>query len=284
MIQGLRLLMLFTWLSTLSRCLCSVKQANEPTLLHAVRSNKLTTIRDLVAKKADLNAQDQKGHTALMLLANNFLQQKKSFLEIAQTLIDAKADLHVRNIDGKNALIIATECWNTDMVQLLIKAMEQNHQERLGWIYDKWSIAPLELINVVLEPFMKSIEDEDNCGETALSIAIAHQDIVLIKILLQAIKKNKKNDFDALFSEHIAERDPRFHYIDHDNRPILTSLHHSLIRWVPFIHWRITIHDDGDQEFKQEYAYIINLFIKHGAKIEQDDSHADLVLHWVIPK
>ena len=72
----------------------------------------------LLAKGADVNAQNVFGRSALHEVAEDHMSR---FLETAQLLIVNGADVNLQALDGKTALSVAANIGTVDMVELLIK-------------------------------------------------------------------------------------------------------------------------------------------------------------------
>ena len=83
-------------------------------LLDLVRSN----------NHANVNEQDRKGNTVLMLAS------MRGYTEIARLLIEAGADLDLKNKKGKTALILAIECGCGEIATLLAQKLEQKTEEQ----------------------------------------------------------------------------------------------------------------------------------------------------------
>lgn len=64
------------------------------------------TIEILINAKADVNLQDDKGNTALMVLLKNKELNKTSIVKITKMLIDAGTNVNLQNKQGNTALII----------------------------------------------------------------------------------------------------------------------------------------------------------------------------------
>eukprot|EP00434_Breviolum_minutum_P032768 symbB.v1.2.028979.t1/scaffold2981.1/size65978/4 len=71
-------------------------------------------VKELINAKADLNLKDKNGDTALMWAA------KKGHREIVKELISAKADLNLKDKDGNTALILAAKKGHTGIVRELL--------------------------------------------------------------------------------------------------------------------------------------------------------------------
>jgi ankyrin repeat protein len=85
-------------------------------LVEATKSNEFEAAKMLIATGADVNVRDLDGRTALMMSAKN------DYTEIAQLLITAGADVNARDDDGETALMWATEDCYTEIIKLFIAA------------------------------------------------------------------------------------------------------------------------------------------------------------------
>ena len=86
--------------------------------LHAaIESGNAAGVRKALTAKANPNAKDEDGVTALMAAA------RRGSVEIVTLLLESKADVNAREAeDGGTALIYASWKGHTEVVQLLIKA------------------------------------------------------------------------------------------------------------------------------------------------------------------
>lgn len=84
-------------------------------LLEAAKTGDLPAVQMLIATGIDLNAQDQKGQTALMLAILN------GHLTVAKTLLYAHVNPNIVDHQGRSPLMIAATLHRTNMIQLLIK-------------------------------------------------------------------------------------------------------------------------------------------------------------------
>lgn len=88
-------------------------ERGESLLIVAVRENALKSIRLLAVNKEVLEAIDFKGNTPLMVAC------KLGFTDAVKCLIDAKADIDAQNVFGKTALMYAAFILNSEIVELL---------------------------------------------------------------------------------------------------------------------------------------------------------------------
>lgn len=82
-------------------------------LLKAAKFGLNSTLFNLVESGADINKQDNKGNTALILAVLN-----RSYDDV-KTILSAKPDINLRNTDGKTALDLAKEMDLVDITDLM---------------------------------------------------------------------------------------------------------------------------------------------------------------------
>jgi len=85
-----------------------------PPLIIASREGYIEIIKLLIGAKAEINAKDGIGNTALIEAAQN------GHIEIVKFLLDRKADFTVKNVNGTTAL--ASSSGHNDIKELLKKA------------------------------------------------------------------------------------------------------------------------------------------------------------------
>src|SRR6266404_4377663 len=83
-------------------------------LRKAAQDGDLQTVKDLLAKGADVNAKDNDGETALMIAAS------QSNPGILTELIEAGADINAQNNSGRTALMAAAFRANIEEIKLLL--------------------------------------------------------------------------------------------------------------------------------------------------------------------
>lgn len=92
-------------------------QNQDRSLIEAVRKNDIRKVAQLIKAKANLDAQNVSGETALILAA------EEGHTDIVKLLIDAGANLNLQDmIVGLTALIAAAQGRYTDIARLLINA------------------------------------------------------------------------------------------------------------------------------------------------------------------
>ena len=83
----------------------------------AIMSDKLEIVKQHIAAGADINMTDQMSGSTPLISAATFGK-----ISIVKALIDAKADLNIKNNDGAAALHVAAFFCQVEIVQLLIDA------------------------------------------------------------------------------------------------------------------------------------------------------------------
>lgn len=92
------------------------KENNRPMIAWAAQSGSVEVVEALINAKADVNAVDGIGQTALMRAVD--MDQ----INVVEILIKAKADVNVKTSDGKTALILAVSNDKPALVKALIDA------------------------------------------------------------------------------------------------------------------------------------------------------------------
>lgn len=110
--------LVLTWVFIFLLCLNSYAGDAED-LISATRKGDISTVKELLAKGADVNAKDNMfGRTALMWASEN------GHLELVQALLAKGADVNAKDNKGETALSLvkAKGKGHSDVAQLLIKA------------------------------------------------------------------------------------------------------------------------------------------------------------------
>lgn len=92
----------------------------DASLTIAAAKNDLNLIKMLIGARANINAQNRFGNTALMIAL------ERGFDSIVQALLEAQADVNIQNNEGKTALMIAAKKGNASYVDQLIAAGARN--------------------------------------------------------------------------------------------------------------------------------------------------------------
>ena len=116
--------------TALASCEANVRDIDGKTaLIAATESNNIQAVKLLLKSKADVNAKDENGETALFIASG----QNKN-LEIIKTLLKAKADVNAKHYeDGAIALFHAIGNDNPEVIKALLKAgAKVNTQTKSG--------------------------------------------------------------------------------------------------------------------------------------------------------
>lgn len=143
----------------------------------AVDKGHLSQVSKLLKKSADPDAFNREGYTPLMVAAQTHN------LELAQLLIDAGANLNIRNKYGETAVMLASYHGQTEMVkQLYIKGAEINHS---GWnpLLYAASGGHSDTIRLLLTGEADINSASDN-GSTALMMAVRGNHFDAVSLLL----------------------------------------------------------------------------------------------------
>ncbi|MEW6533447.1 MAG: ankyrin repeat domain-containing protein [Thermodesulfobacteriota bacterium] len=98
-------------------------------LIEAARRGNLESVKTLLGMGANVNAEDDRGMTALMAACG------QGHVEVAQLLIDGDADVNARDSAGETALMYAASRGLFEVVKLLVEngaALRQKGHERDG--------------------------------------------------------------------------------------------------------------------------------------------------------
>jgi ankyrin repeat protein len=109
----------FLILLTLSSGLIVAGQdpATDAALRKAAQDGEMQTVKDLLAKGANVNAKDEKGRTALLSIA-----PARDNPEMAKLLIEKGAEVNAKDNEGETALMIAASQSNPGILEALIEA------------------------------------------------------------------------------------------------------------------------------------------------------------------
>lgn len=103
----------------------------------AVLQGNLDVVKQHIEAGTDLNAKEPMGGSTPLISAITFNKP-----EIAQALIDAKADLSIKNNDGSTALHVAAFFCRVEIVQSLLNAKADKT------VKNNYGATPLETVNI----------------------------------------------------------------------------------------------------------------------------------------
>ena len=174
--------------------------AAQDNLNDASDAGDLSRVKALLAAKADVNATDPDGTTALFLAAQN------GHLEVVQALLAAKADVNAKTANGATALFIASAYGHLEVVRALLAANADVTVKRAGDGGTALFIAAQEGRLEVVKALLAAKADVDAkgiYGATPLIQAAGLGHLEVVRALLAAnADANAKpaNGFTALMS------------------------------------------------------------------------------------
>ncbi|WP_430408661.1 ankyrin repeat domain-containing protein [Kordia sp.] len=113
----------------------------------AVLGNNLEVVKQHIKAGTDINTKDAMTGSTPLITAVSFGKK-----EIAKALIDAKADLSIKNNDGSTALHSAAFFCETELVQMLIDAgADQTVKNNFGATAKESVMGPFEAIKPIYE-------------------------------------------------------------------------------------------------------------------------------------
>ena len=158
---------------------------NEEEFLFWASYGHMAKVEDYVYnKKVRINVQDNEGNTVLMRIASLKAITKEN-MQVAEFLIDMKADLNIVNNDRHTALVLAINNNNTNIAELLVESgakldiADRNGYTALMWAIEKENIEMVKLlINKRANIYLKTKD-----GRTASSIAKDKGNKIIIRML-----------------------------------------------------------------------------------------------------
>ena len=179
-------------------------QAPAPTLLESARLGDLTTVRDLLSRRAPVDAADRRGLTPLMWAAAS------GNAEVVRLLLDSGAAVDRRARDGSTALMLASANGFIDIVRALVLmgadvtaarggvkarqlAVERGHAD-VAMLLDQAEALGRRLLQAANEGHDMAVRQvlamgapvnmPDERGATALMIAARNGDLGMLQALL----------------------------------------------------------------------------------------------------
>jgi ankyrin repeat protein len=151
-------------------------------LHEAAEQGDLSRVNALIAAKANPNAKDSDGNTALMLASD------KGHTDVVRALLAAKADVNAKNGGESTALIRASINGHTAVVQALLAAKaDVNAKGSTGDTALTWasSFGHTEVVQALIAA-KADVNAKDMQGETALMGASSHGYATVVQALLAA--------------------------------------------------------------------------------------------------
>src|SRR4029077_14053736 len=142
------------------------KEAMEAILRNQASAGTLTraTLQFCLAAKANIDAQDERGETALMRAIQH------EHLSIVKLLLDAHANVTIQNKKNKTALYLAASTNNIAILQLLLNADDINakHNESNCWLMPAVISERKEVLALLLKHYDR-VDEQNWEGKTALT-------------------------------------------------------------------------------------------------------------------
>ena len=151
-------------------------------LIHAAMIGDINVMKFLIDAGADVNRNDCKGNTALLISS----QQDRS--DIVKLLINSGADVNIPDKTGKTALMMASEQGNDNMIVVLLKSgadVNTVDSDDATALSIAISTDRRRCIEVLVDAGA-SVNIRNDRGETPLMFAARNGDISLIRLLLKS--------------------------------------------------------------------------------------------------
>lgn len=148
--------------------------------------NLINFVKLIICYSKNINVQDLNGFTPLMYACEN------GNIELANELINRKAEINIKNKEEKIALFIAIENNNLELVNLLLNNKSMVNIQTASIKYTPLMKAVEKGNEEVVKLLLKhqaNVNEQNIHGKTALIIAVEKNNINLVKLLLD----NKAN-------------------------------------------------------------------------------------------
>ena len=217
----------------------------------------IESIKNYIESGYDLNTQDNIGHyTALIYAAKN------NKIKITKLLLNAGADLNLKDFDGHTALTRAAQNNNIGIVKLLLNSgVDFNEKDNNGNTALIWAISNnnIEIVKLLLNAGI-DFNNQNDDGNTALLIAATGDNYEIIKLLLDfgadidkqsvggytpliaaACNDNKKN-IELLLDYHADEfildkyNNTFFYYLNSENQEYFLKEYPNKV-YNAILHW-----------------------------------------------
>jgi ankyrin repeat protein/superfamily I DNA/RNA helicase len=163
------------------------KKISHEQFLTAVGSNKISKVKGYLKKGANVNSiYKETSATALMYAS------QKGNTKIVELLIENKANLDLKSIEGATALIFASQKGNTEIVELLLNSganpnLQNKNEGATALIYASKN-GQTEMAKLLIEN-KANLDLQNNDGSTALMIASQNGHSEIVELLIE----NKAN-------------------------------------------------------------------------------------------
>ena len=172
---------------------------NNASLLQiAAKAGHEVVVRLLLEAKADVEAKDNYGQTALYCAAQDGHE------EVVRLLLEAKADIEAKNNDGWTALHWAVWDGHKEVVRLLLEAKaDVEAKDNDGWtaLHKAAWHGHEDVVRLLLEA-KADVEAKDNEGQTALYRAAWHGRKEVLRLLFKAKADVEAKDNDGWTALH----------------------------------------------------------------------------------
>ena len=169
------------------------KDTHESALEYAVRNGNEDIVRVLLSARADVNAKDEFGQTALMMLGDSVTS------ELVWQLINAGAKVNARDKDGETPLINAAEVNNVEALKALIEAGAKVNAANSDGETPLMKAAESGLVHNVHALIMAGadVNARNKEGKTALMLADGDNQRAVIRLLkahgaIEFVEKEKQ--------------------------------------------------------------------------------------------
>jgi uncharacterized protein len=151
--------------------------------LEAAKAGNVYIVRDLIARGVNVNIQNGKKDTALILAASN------GYTEIVDLILKANADVNIQNNNGDTALTLAAYYGHKKAVELLLKADAnvyiQTNKENTALTLAA-SEGYTEIADLLLQVDRGIVDIQNENGDSALIMASTHGHIKVVELLIKA--------------------------------------------------------------------------------------------------
>lgn len=150
-------------------------------LFLAVKKGYVDIVRLLLEKGANIEAKDWWESTPLSHAA--FCGQKHS----AKVLVENGADIEARDDEGSTPLVVAAHTGNTEVAEWLISRAKLGTRDKRGCTLLMRAVEGQKraIVELVLNTGKMDIEATNECGETALLLAVQYKNKHIIKELIK---------------------------------------------------------------------------------------------------